>query len=166
MLLFYPRKPPQRILDATVNVGRFWRGSKRKILGIDINPIFRPDIVADNCQMPLPDRSFDVVVYDPPHVPNQGKDVQKDFNTRFGLTLRSSKENGYNFAHTFPPFVKEAYRVLKAEGVLFCKISDYIHNHRYQWAHIELVTAAKTVGFCPCDCIIKLRRGPIVDPKW
>src|SRR5438876_1889969 len=89
MLLFYPRKPPQRILDATVNTGRFWRGSKRKIVGMDINAAFQPDLVADNCNMPLADRSFDVIVYDPPHVPNQGKDVQKDFNTRFGLTLRS-----------------------------------------------------------------------------
>jgi hypothetical protein len=21
-------------------------------------------------------------------------------------------------------------------------------------------------GFCACDCIIKVRKGPIVDPKW
>lgn len=166
MLQFYPRKPPQRILDATINIGRFWRGSKRKVVGVDINPIFRPDVIADNCRMPFTDRSFDVIVYDPPHVPNQGRDVQKDFNTRFGLTLRSNKKNGYNFAHTYPPFVKEAYRLLRDEGVLFCKITDYIHNHRYQWAHIEFIAAAKAIGFCACDCVIKLRKGPIVDPKW
>ena len=35
LLSFYPRKRPRKILDATVNGGRFWRGSKRSIIGID-----------------------------------------------------------------------------------------------------------------------------------
>lgn len=166
MLDFYPRAKPKRILDATVNVGRFWRGSTHPVIGMDISQSFKPDVVGDNLRMPFADGSYDVIVYDPPHVPNQGKDRQKDFNTRFGLVIKSSAENGYNFSHTYPPFVREAYRVLIPEGVLFCKITDYVHNHRYQWAHVELLTAAAAAGFCPCDCIVKLRKGPIIDPKW
>jgi hypothetical protein len=166
MLDFYPHKRPKLILDATVNTGRFWVGSERNILGIDINAKFKPDVIADNCRMPFKDRCFDVVVYDPPHIPNQGSDKSKDFNTRFGLILKSSAENGYNFSHLYPPFLREAFRVLRLQGVLFCKIADYIHNHRYQWAHLEVVRAAVEAGFCPCDCIVKIRKGPIVDPKW
>jgi len=166
LLEFYPRRTPKRILDATVNGGRFWRESKRKSVGIDIEASHRPSIVADNCQMPFRDAFFDAVVYDPPHIPNQGRDQQKDFNVRFGLGGRSPKENGCTFTHTFPPFVEEAYRVLRVEGVLLCKIADYIHHHRYQWAHVELIQAAKTAGFQACDCIIKIRKGPIIDPKW
>lgn len=166
LLDFYPRKRPRRILDATVNGGRFWRGSKRPVIGLDIDASHRPAIVADNAMMPFLDSSFDVVVYDPPHIPNQGKDRSKDFNTRFGLVLRSSKENHYSFTHTFPPFVREAFRVLKPEGILLCKITDYVHHHRYQWAHIEFINAAQGVGLMPCDCIVKVRKGPIIDPKW
>lgn len=166
LLTFYPRTKPKDILDATVNGGRFWRGSKRTVIGMDIDPGYRPTIVADNTAMPLPDASFDVIVYDPPHIPNQGKDKSKDFNTRFGLVLRSSKENHYTFTHTFPPFLKEAYRVLRDEGILLCKITDYVHHHRYQWAHIELINAAQQLGFVACDCIIKVREAPIKDPKW
>ena len=166
MLDFYPRKKPRRILDSTVNGGRFWRGSKRPVVGLDIESRHRPSLVSDNTAMPFRDGSFDVVVYDPPHIPNQGKDNKKDFGTRFGLVVRSSKENHYTFTHTFPPFVCEAYRVLKAEGILLCKITDYVHHHRYQWAHIELINAARNVGFMPCDCIVKIRKGPIIDPKW
>ncbi len=166
MLRFYPRKRPKRILDATMNVGRFWRGSHRCVIGLDIAPRYRPSIVGNNMQMPFWDSSFDVVVYDPPHVPNQGKDKQKDFNTRFGLVLKSPKENGYNFSYLYQPFAEEAYRILKPEGVLFCKLTDYVHNHRLQWAHIEMVKAASAVGFQPCDCIVKVRKGPIMDPKW
>jgi SAM-dependent methyltransferase len=166
LLDFYPRKRPRRILDATVNGGRFWRGSKRPVIGMDIDSHHRPMLVADNTAMPFRDASLDVVVYDPPHIPNQGKDKKKDFGVRFGLVAKSSKENHYTFTHTFPPFVREAFRVLKEEGLLLCKITDYVHHHRYQWAHIELINAARGVGFTPCDCIVKIRKGPIVDPKW
>jgi SAM-dependent methyltransferase len=166
MLSFYPRSEPRKILDATVNRGRFWRSSSRPVTGLDIDPACKPDVLADNTNMPFRAASFDVVVYDPPHIPNQGRDKTKDFNSRFGLVLRSPKENGYTFSHTFPPFLKEAYRVLRPEGVLLCKITDYVHHHRYQWAHIELIEAARSAGFIPCDCIVKIRKGPIVDPRW
>ncbi len=166
MLGFYPRKRPKRILDTTVNGGRFWRGRRHPVVGMDIEAKHRPDLVGNNTSMPFRDRIFDVVVYDPPHIPNQGRDKSKDFNTRFGLVLRSSKENGYSFSHTYPPFLREAHRVLKPEGILLCKIGDYIHDHRYQWAHVDLIQAASGIGFCACDCIIKIRKGPIIDPKW
>jgi hypothetical protein len=147
MLDFYPRQPPQQILDATVNAGRFWRGSQRPVIGMDINPRFHPQVVGDNLSMPFRDEVFDVVVYDPPHIPNQGKDRIKDFNTRFGLVLKSSAEHGYNFSHLFSPFICEAYRVLKSEGILFCKIADYIHNHRLQWALLTLSKQPMGWGF-------------------
>jgi SAM-dependent methyltransferase len=166
MLRRYPRRHPKRILDATVNGGRFWRGSKRPVTGLDVEIQHKPTVVADNTQMPFRSEAFDVIVYDPPHIPNQGKDKKKDFNTRFGLVLRSSKENSYTFSHTFPPFTKEAYRVLKAEGILLCKITDYVHHHRYNWAHLDFIQAARDVGFRACDCIIKIRKGPIIDPRW
>lgn len=166
MLEFYPHNKPKRILDATVNGGRFWRGTKRKIIGMDLSIAHKPTVVGNNMQMPFRDRTFDVVVYDPPHIPNQGKDKQKDFNTRFGLGGRSPKEHGYSFGYLYPFFVKEAMRVLRPDGLLLCKIADYVHNHRYQWAHVELIQAATAVGFRACDCIVKVRKGPIVDPKW
>ena len=166
LLCFYPRRHPERILDATVNGGRFWRGSKRPIIGLDIEAKHRPRVVADNAAMPFRDATIDVMVYDPPHIPNQGRDRKKDFSSRFGLGLHVPKELDYNFSHTFPPFLIEAWRVLIPEGVLFCKITDYIHHHRYQWAHVDLMQAAREVGFCACDCVVKIRKGPIIDPKW
>lgn len=165
-LRFYPRRQPRRILDATVNGGRFWRGSHRPVIGLDIETAHRPDVVADNTSMPFRHGTFDVIVYDPPHIPNQGQERSKDFNTRFGLGRHVSKELQYNFSHTFPPFLQEAWRVLRAEGILLCKITDYVHHHRYQWAHVDLIQAARAVGFLACDCVVKVRKGPIMDPKW
>jgi hypothetical protein len=166
LLRFYPHREPRLILDATVNGGRFWRESDRPVIGLDIDPRHRPNVCADNAVIPFRSASFDVVVYDPPHIPNQGRDRSKDFNTRFGLGARSPKENGYSFAYTYPAFMTEAWRVLIDEGVLLCKIADYVHNHRYQWAHVDLIRAGQGAGFTACDCIIKVRKGPIIDPKW
>jgi SAM-dependent methyltransferase len=166
MLAFYPRRAPELVLDATVNAGRFWRGSRRKVIGLDLDARHRPTIVGDNTSMPFKAECFDVVVYDPPHVPNQGKDRQKDFNTRFGLVLKANAKLGYNFSHLYPPFVAEAFRILKPEGILLCKIADYVHGHRFQWAHVEVINAAEAVGFTACDCIVKVRKGPIMSPKW
>lgn len=166
MLRFYPRNCPKRILDATVNVGRFWKGNARAVIGLDSDARHGPSVVGDNRGMPFPDASMDVVVYDPPHVPNQGKDRSKDFNNRFGLVLKAPAAKGYNLSHLYPPFVREAYRVLKPEGILFCKIADYVHGHRFQWAHVEVIQAAEAVGFRACDCIVKVRKGPIVSPRW
>jgi SAM-dependent methyltransferase len=166
MLSFYPRRPPELILDATVNAGRFWRGSRRPVVGLDIDPSHRPAVVGDNTAMPFADGCFDAVVYDPPHVPNQGKDQRKDFNTRFGLVLKANARLGYNLTHLYPPFLAEAFRVLKPEGILLCKIADYVHGHRFQWAHVEVVIAAVARGFTACDSIVKVREGPIVSPRW
>jgi hypothetical protein len=166
LLEFYPHQKPSLILDATVNSGRFWRDSSRPIIGLDIDPRHKPHVCADNAAIPFLSGIFDVVVYDPPHIPNQGRDRSKDFNTRFGLGARSRKENGYTFAHTYPSFMVEAWRVLAEDGLLLCKITDYVHNHRYQWAHVELIQAGREAGFTACDCVIKVRKGPIVDPKW
>jgi DNA modification methylase len=116
--------------------------------------------------MPFADGSFDVVVYDPPHLPNQGRDNQKDFRPRFGLGVRSGAETGYNLSYMFPPFCREAFRVLRPEGVLLAKLTDYVHNHRMQWAHVDFLAAAEAAGFTACDLIVKVRQGPIVDPKW
>jgi hypothetical protein len=136
------------------------------VIGLDIDPRHHPTVCGDNRMMPFANDTFDVVVYDPPHIPNQGHDRSKDFNTRFGLGERSSKANGYTFAHTYPAFMSEAYRVLKDEGILLCKIVDYVHNHRYQWAHVDLIIVGQRTGFTACDCIIKIRKGPIIDPRW
>jgi hypothetical protein len=166
MLQFYPKAWPDRILDATANSKRFWKDSTRHVVGLDIDVRYRPEVLGTSTCLPFKTAAFDVVVYDPPHIPNQGKDNQKDFHTRFGLGLKSSANTNYNFSHTYPPFLQEAYRVLMSEGVLFCKITDYIHNHRFQWAHIDLIQAATAAGFYACDCIVKVRKGPIIDPRW
>ncbi len=78
MFKFYATIPPEPILDATYNAGRFWKGSRRKVISMDIDPPYNPAIVGDNRKMTgVPFAKFGVVVYDPPHVGPQGRDKSK-----------------------------------------------------------------------------------------
>jgi SAM-dependent methyltransferase len=163
---FYPHRQVTSILDCTVNRGRFWKDSKYKTLvtGMDINPIYGPALVDDNRVMStVADGSFDVVVYDPPHLPNQGGDKAKDFRDRFGLGEKSST---YSLSHDFPAVLSQVKRVLKDDGLCLAKVTDYVHNHRYRWVLLDLVQAVRSAGMTPCDLLVKVRKGPIMDPKW
>ena len=68
MLQFYPKSQPERVLDATSNSKRFWRGSTRPVVGLDIDLRYRPEVVGTSTCLPFRSNAFDVVVYDPPHM--------------------------------------------------------------------------------------------------
>lgn len=168
MLEFYPSIPPEPILDATYNRGRFWRGSNRNVVSMDINPKFKPMIVGDNRKMDgVPDDEYGVVVYDPPHVGPQGRDKSsKRFDEDFGATVECGKEHGWTLSYLYPPFLEQALRVLKPRGLLLAKISDMVNSHRSQWAHVDFMRMADEAGFTVCDLIIKTRTGPMKSTKW
>lgn len=168
MLTFYPVIPPTPILDATYNTGRIWRGSKRRVVSMDIDRRYKPDIVADNREMPgVRSNRFGVVVYDPPHVGPQGRDKSvKRFDVDFGATVECGKEHGWNLSYLYPPFLAQAKRVLKPEGLLLAKITDMVNSHRSQWAHCDFMRMAAEAGFTVCDLIIKVRTGPMMSNRW
>lgn len=72
-----------------------------------------PDIIADFRDMPFPDHSFNLVVYDPPHLTNGSE--KSVINTKYGLlnkeTWRQDILDGFT----------ECWRVLKTGGVLIFK---------------------------------------------
>ena len=168
MLDFYPVIPPDPILDATFNRGRIWGASTRPVVSMDIDPRYEPDIVADNRDMTgVADGSFAVVVYDPPHVGPQGRDKSdKRFDVDFGATVDCGKAQGWTLSYLYPPFLAEAYRVLKPEGLVLAKITDMVNNHRARWAHCDFMAMAERAGFTVCDLIVKVREGPMVSTMW
>ena len=132
MLTFYPTIKPEPILDATYNAGRFWKDSSRDVWSMDIDPEHKPMIVGDNRIMKgVPSAKFGTVVYDPPHVGPQGRDKSvKRFDVDFGATMECGKEHGWTLSYLYPPFLKQAKRVLKPDGLLLAKITDMVNSHR------------------------------------
>jgi hypothetical protein len=168
LLIFYPNSPPRKILDAMCNRRRMWKGSKFAglVTGMDIDEAVKPDIVGDATTMSaIDDGAWDVVALDPPHYPNGGRG-RKDFQERFGVGLTAGKELNYSVSHLYEPILKQCKRVLIPGGLVLAKIADYVHNHRFQWAVFDFVAAVRAAGMTPCDRIVKVRKGPIMDPKW
>ena len=168
MFDFYPSIPVEPILDATHNAGRFWKGSARRVVSMDIDPKHEPHIVGDNRKMEgVADNRFGVVIYDPPHVGPQGRDKsRKRFDEDFGATMPCGKDEGWTLSYLYPPFLAEAKRVLKPEGLLLAKITDMVNNHRSRWAHVDFMQMAEAAGFTVCDLIVKVRTGPMMSNKW
>ena len=168
MFRFYAAIPPEPILDATYNAGRFWKGSQRHVVSMDVDPQYKPMIVGDNRKMPgVPSATFGTVVYDPPHVGPQGRDKSKKrFDVDFGATVECGKEQDWNLSYLYPPFLKQAKRVLKPDGLLFAKITDMVNNHKSKWPHCDFMRMAEEAGFTVCDLIVKIRSGPMVSTKW
>ena len=168
MLRFYPSIDPEPILDSTYNSGRFWKRSARRVVSMDINPKFQTSIIGDNRKMHgIQDASFATVVYDPPHVGPQGRDKsRKRFDEDFGATVECGKEHGWTLSYLYPPFLKQAKRILKPRGLLLAKITDMVNCHRSKWPHNDFMRMADGAGFTVCDLIVKVRNGPMVSTKW
>jgi hypothetical protein len=111
--------------------------------------------------------TFGTVVYDPPHVGPQGRDKSvKRFDVDFGATVECGKQQNWTLSYLYPPFLRQAKRVLKPEGLLLAKITDIVNNHRSKWAHCDFMRMAEEAGFTVCDLIIKVRTGPMMSNKW
>lgn len=173
LLQFYAKRGA-RVLDATANKRRMWRGVvwEPRPVFLDIDPRVDPDVVGDFRAMPFDDASFDVVVFDPPHVTHGGaRRTAARHNTSlveaFGLD-RIPGPPASNISGLFTPFLREAHRVLRPDGVVLAKLKDNIHNHRNQWVLPRWVNAVwEVAGMTPCDLIVK--RDPsagMIDPKW
>jgi len=148
----------RRVIDVCCNKKRMWAkswwGGMGVVVGYDADPLTKPDVVAKWDSLPDRDQSVDVLVYDPPHLPlaAASKKSLAHYKSDYGL---ESSVAGDNIGAMHAPFLMEARRVLKPDGLIFAKIKDYIHNHKYQW-NLELFNSAvRAVGLIPCDLIIK-----------
>lgn len=85
------------------------RGLKREIE-------IKPDIVADFRDMPFADATFDLVVFDPPHLIKAGKEswLAKKYGTLDLMSWKSDIQQGFS----------ECLRVLKPNGVLLFKWNE------------------------------------------
>lgn len=166
-ILFEVHHPnAKNILDCTYNKGRMWKGTPYQPIRMDIDSKYDVDVVGDFRYMPFVDNSFDVIVFDPPHRPIAAGKTSAYAKYNEG-ELDKGRE-GDNVSDLFLPFLKEAKRVLRDEGVIFAKIADLTHNHKYQWQHVDFINYVIKVNLTPCDLIIKIDpcAGNLKSSKW
>jgi hypothetical protein len=170
ILLELHAAPNPRIIDCTYNKGRMWQGTSYSPLRMDINSSFELDLVADFTCMPFADSIFDVIVFDPPHLPTHAASFNSSciWKKRYGITAGDALRDADHVCGLFKPFLREAKRTLKPEGVVLAKIADLVTNHRYQWQQVEFVNVVREVGMTPCDMLIKCDpvAGNLKSSRW
>lgn len=164
--------PRPRILDVTYNRGVMWKGTGFSPVSVDVDPQFAADYTADCRDLPMfTAGSFDVVAFDPPHLPAHSASANSSGIERlqYGLTEYGDYRQGDTIHGLFEPFLIEARRVLKPKtGIVIAKIADYIHNHAYQWSHVDFINAARRLLMNPCDLAIKIdpSSANLKSSKW
>lgn len=154
------------ILDCTYNKGRMWKGLDYKPLKMDLCDEYDVDVVGDFRDMPFPDDSFDVIVFDPPHLPTAAGN--KTVYTKYKVEVADKDRAGENISDLFVPFLKQAKRVLRKNGIVLAKLADLVHNHRAHWHQVDFINAVREVGLTPCDMLIKIdpAAGNLKDNRW
>lgn len=159
------------ILDACYNTGKMWKGLSYRVTSMDIDPAVECDFTADFTEMPFEDDSFDVVAFDPPHLPNASasNDRTTGLADVYGIRVKDNLRAADHVGGLFVPFLTEARRVLRPEGIVLAKIADLVHNHTYQWQHVDFINAARALdGMTPCDLIVKAdpASANLSSSKW
>jgi len=150
-------RPNPRIVDVTHNDGTIWVGTAYAPTRVDVDPQFRAmgmcDITADCRELPFDGESYDVVVFDPPHITDAGDDSI--------MGLRYGTLPGENIGELFAPFLSEANRILSDGGIVIAKICDQVHAQHQQWQHVDFIMDAEDAGFTACDMMVRVRRGDL-----
>jgi SAM-dependent methyltransferase len=133
---------------------------------MDISQEFDLDVVGDFRKMPFADRSFDVIVFDPPHLPDDAGTTGT--HQKYNVGNKGLGLDGDNISAVFPIFLAEAKRVLKPNGLVLAKLADLVHNHRQQWQQVDFINAVRASGMTPCDMLIKIdpSAGNLADARW
>lgn len=168
-LLSFYAPTAEHIVDVTANARRMWKGlDTSKVTFCDIDSAMKPDIIADFSSLPFAERSVDVLVFDPPHLPKAAasKNSNHEFANRYGLSYAGSNSD---ISHLFPEFLREAERVLAPDGLIFAKLKDFVHNHAYRWTLTDFINAVRAqIGLTPCDLIVKRdpSAGNMMSGRW
>lgn len=141
------------LLDCTWGKGGIWRGWSDPpfhIIKSDIDPYGKPDLLADYFNLPFLAETADVLVWDPPHLEDVGKNsLMAKYNGHATLSVSASA----------PWFIMQARRVLRPGGLLLTKIADSVHRGLFSMAHTDVCFSASGGGFTVVDCMIRVRKS-------
>ena len=147
--------------DPTFSKGGFYKNVPKPALCFDINPVVPGVIRADCRHLPLEDESLDSMVLDPPFLATTGKSLATNdgniINRRFSVCI-SEKE----LALLYQDALREARRILRANGVLVFKCMDKVSSGMQYMMHCQVYNWATDLGFEALDLFILLAKNRLV----
>jgi hypothetical protein len=150
--VFFP--DAETALDMTYGSGGFWDGSAHvSVTAHDVDPARAPHGAADFRDLRYPDESFDVPLFDPPHLADSstGSIMGDRFGTYPDADLRGVVQDG----------VREAWRLARLGCIV--RVTDHVHGQRFV---MQSAWVRDVVGQDPYDVVHQTRSHAMVDPKW
>lgn len=155
------------VADVTYGKGVFWQFVDRSRYTL------RPTDIrsgTDCRSLPYEDGSLGCVVLDPPYM--EGLFRKSPDHLAGGGTHRAFREHYSNGQPTrdgpkwheavldlYFKAGREAYRVLREEGVLIVKCQDEVSANRQRLTHVEIINEYERVGFHTKDLFVVVRRN-------
>lgn len=146
--------------DPTFNTGAFYNGTgiDPPPLRFDIQPQAESVLYADACHLPLEDGSISCEMLDPPFLATRGNSLMQGagnrINRRFGVYPDEKLLHRF-----YREAIREAYRVLKPEGILIFKCQDKVSSGRQYMSHVFVMNTAVETGFYPLDLFVLLAKN-------
>ena len=153
--------------DATYSKGNFYNktGIKPPAYKFDILPTSDAVECADSRALPLMDGSINCMMFDPPFLATTGKSLVEDngsnrINKRFGVYPTEKELHRF-----YIDSLKEAYRVLRDDGILIFKCQDKVSGGKQYMSHVFVCNEATRIGFYPKDLFVLLSKNRLVA-EW
>jgi DNA modification methylase len=152
-------KDNDKILDMTYGLGTFWKKtdvSKYQLICNDLDSK-RGNAHFDFRNMPYEDKSFDIIVLDPPYgnrSSNKNGFVASLYNNDFHNL--NTIEDILNF---YIDGMKESHRLLDKNGYLMVKCMDEISGGKQKRNHISIWQEALNIGFEDEDLFILVQNN-------
>ncbi len=154
-----------KVADVTFGQGVFWRRIPKKAYKLVPSDL---QTGVDCRALPHANDSFDCVVLDPPYMEGlfrrakshlAGAGSHAAFREYYSNGEQTDSGPKYHAAVLDLYFRagREAYRVLKAEGVLIVKCQDEVSANTQRLTHIEIVNEYNRMGFYTKDLFVVVR---------
>lgn len=137
------------VRDVTFGKGVFWKQvdtSKFKTFRIS-------DSEEDFRRLSDEDKSFDVVVLDPPYLPTHDGDVKASIADQYRINETAPRSIAAITA-LYAQGMAEAARILRPGGTLIVKCQDQIESHKRHWTHIDIFNIANAIKLRPIDLFV------------
>lgn len=116
---------------------------------------------ADARHLPLEDGSISCMMLDPPFLATKGRSLTEGngnrINRRFGVYPDEK-----SLHCCYADMIREAYRVLKPEGVLIFKCQDKVSSGKQYLSYVFIINTAVAAGFYPKDLFVLLAKNRLV----
>lgn len=171
------------IADVTYGKGVFWKRvdkSKYSFYPSDL----KINGLSEECKggidsrkLPYPDNYFDTIVFDPPYMHTPGGTAHNGHQNFEQYYANNAEQNEeilkiiWKETNGHPPkyheavldlyfrSAKEAWRVLKEEGIYIVKCQDEVCTNRQRLTHLEITMEFEKYGFITEDLFVVMRKN-------